>query len=153
MRKGREFYSNQYDKVIELHNAGKSTKEIAAQLKISYSCVYHWINALRAKPISGALNELMKFLQDKGPSPVADIKKDFAKHNEFFLRAQSRKLPVCRIFLQRKFGDYATWYYLAGQEAELKARIASFIEKYNETRKKLAQKLEEIDFTELLKEK
>ncbi len=149
MRKGREFYASHYDRVMELHKSGKSVKEIAVQLNISYSCVYHWVNELRTKPISGALNEFIMFLRDNGPSPVADIRKKFAKHNEFFLRAHSRNMNIRRILLQRKLGDYATWYYLEGQEPELKARIKSFIAKYNETRKKLAEKLDEIDLRKL----
>ena len=149
MRKGREYYAQQYDKVMALHASGKSVKEIAAEMKISYSCVYHWVNELRQKPQTGALNDFVSFLQSNGPVPVIEIKQKFPKHNEFFLRARSRSLPVHRHMMQRKFGDYSIWYYLTGQEAALKARTAKFIEKYNETRKKLADALP--DMKELIK--
>ncbi len=149
MRRGKQFYSQHYQKAMELYKAGKSVKDIAQELKISYSCVYHWVHALRSKPAAGALNDFVSFLESNGPVPVIDIKKTFAKHNEFFLRASGRSMPVRRRILQRKLGDYAIWYYLAGQEEILKQRIAEFMEKYNATRKRLAEKLEKIDLREL----
>ena len=54
MRKGREFYSQNYEKVIELHKKGMSVKDIASRLNMSYSAVYHWTRGLR-KPEKGNL--------------------------------------------------------------------------------------------------
>jgi len=144
MRRGRTHYKASYEKALELHAQGKSVTEIATELKISYSCAYHWVRGLR-KPEKSAVLDFVAFLREHGPTAVADIQKTFKKHNEFFLVAHRRSFPVRRYVLQRKFGDYATWYYLDGQESLLHERVAAFVEKYNETRKKLAQALENVD--------
>ena len=80
MRKGREFYSKNYDGAIDLYNKGLSVREIADKLKISYSCAYHWTKGLR-RPEKGNLLEFEKFLKENGPTPVIDIKEKFPKHN------------------------------------------------------------------------
>jgi len=55
--------------------------------------------------------------------PVIEVEKKFAKHNELFLMANRRGLKVKRHILQRKFKQYATWYYLEGQEPLLEKRL------------------------------
>lgn len=150
MRRGKQFYAQHYDSVIALHNQGKSVKEIAAQLNISYSCVYHWVKGLR-KPETGSIIGFVEYLRSKGPTPASEIKNSFEKHNEFFLRAHGRGFHVKRLLLQRKLGDYATWYYLEGQENQLRERVSDFMKKYNETRRKLGEKLEEINLADLIK--
>jgi len=137
-RKGRDFYNQHYEKVIELYNSGLSASEIARQLNISYSCVYHWTRGLR-KPESGNLLKFQTFLEGHGPTPTIEIKKVFSKHNELFLTAKRRGMPVKRKTLRRKFGEYALWYYLEGQENQLKARIAELMKKYKELHAKLVQ--------------
>lgn len=135
MRKGREFYSKNYDRVVEMYENGLTINEIANQLKISYSCVYHWVKGLR-KPDTGKLNEFENFLRS-GPKPVIEIKERFPKHNELFLTAIRRGMPIKRHILKRKFGEYSTWYYLSGQETALKNNINELLKKYRELLKKI----------------
>lgn len=140
LRKGREFYAQHYEKVIELYNAGMSASKIAKQLGISYSCVYHWTRGLR-KPELGNLVAFERFLKEHGPTPVLEIKKTFPKHNELFLTARRRGFAVKRKILPRKFGEYATWYYIEGQEEQLKSCMSELVKKYKEVREKLVQAL------------
>jgi len=128
-RTGREAYAEKYPRAIQLHAAGKSITEIAAELGISYSAAYHWVKGIR-KPEAGNLREFEEFLRKNGPTPVLNIKEEFPKHNELFHVAQKRGLAIKRHILSqpRAFGELATWYYLAGQEAELKSRIKALLE-------------------------
>ena len=135
MRKGREFYSGQYDNVFKLHKKGLSVKEIAAQLGISYSCVYHWVKGLR-KPESGRLSEFVDIIK-KGPISVMDIKENFPKHNELYLTASRRGISIKRYKMDKKLGDYSTWYFMEGQEDKLKQRIKELLDKYKEVKDKI----------------
>lgn len=138
MRKGREFYSKNYAKAMELHNSGVEMNDIAKQLNISYSAVYHWVRGLR-KPDAGNINAFQKFLEQNGPAAAVEIKDRFPKHNEIFHTAVSRGSPLQRHTLERKFGEYATWYFLPCQEAALKQRIQELLEKYKDLRNKLTE--------------
>lgn len=142
MRRGREFYSGNYEKVISLHNKGLTVSEIASHLGISYSCAYHWVRGLR-KPSGGRLNDFEGFLEKNGPVAVIEIKDKFPKHNELFLTACRRGLPIKRHVLGRRFGEYSTWYFLAGQEEKMKERIKELFDKYKELKEKL---IEMVDF-------
>jgi len=128
-RIGREKYLEKYQRAIALSEAGKGIAEIAKELGVSYSSVYHWVKGLR-KPEAGNLREFEEFLRKNGPMPVIDVKEKFAKHNELFHVAQKRGLAIRRHVLShpRAFGDLATWYYLAGQEDELKGKIKVLLE-------------------------
>lgn len=136
MRRGRQLYGKKYEEAMKLHSEGKSINEIASELGISYSAAYHWIKGLR-KPEFGNVNEFEKFLQEKGPTPVIEIEKQFPKHNELFLMANRRGLAIRRKVLKRRFGKYSTWYFIEGQEAELEKRLEELFSKVSETRKKL----------------
>ena len=135
-RRGREFYSRNYEQAIELYKNGLTTREIADKLNMSYSCVYHWIKCLR-KPETGNLLEFEKFLKKNGPTPVVDIKEKFPKHNELFLTASRRGMPIKRYVLSRKFGEFSTFYFIKGHEKELEKRIKELMDKYKELREKL----------------
>ncbi|MFH0832191.1 MAG: helix-turn-helix domain-containing protein [Candidatus Aenigmatarchaeota archaeon] len=137
MRMGREFYVKNYDKVVELYESGLTISEIAEQMKISYSCVYHWVKGLR-KPDIGKLNEFEDFLKE-GPKPVTDVKEKFPKHNELYLVATRRGMPIKRHVLKRKFGDYSTWYYITGQETALKEQVSELFSKYKELKEKIVK--------------
>ena len=137
MRRGREFYSKNYDKVMSLYKDGLPIKDIANQVGMSYSCVYHWIKGLR-KPDAGNINDFEKFLLKNGPVPVAEVKERFPKHNEIFLTASKRGLMIKRYSLGRKFGEYSVWYFVPGQEDVLKKRIKELFAKYKEIRVKIA---------------
>lgn len=141
MRKGKEFYTKNYDKVIELHDSGLSVKDIASKLGISYSCVYHWVKGLR-KPVPGSLSEFISFLEENGPTAAAELIEDFPKHNELFLTAARRNIPVRRKMLSRKYAEYATWYYVAGQEEELETCIKELFNTIKNVRKKLKKAIE-----------
>lgn len=138
MRKGREFYSKNYDKVMDMHARGVATADIAKQLRMSYSAVYHWVRGLR-KPDIGNINAFEKFLSDNGPVAAVEIKDKFPKHNEVFHVATSRGSPLQRHVLEGKFGEYATWYFLPGQEDALKERIRELLGKYKDLREKIAK--------------
>jgi len=138
VRKGREFYSKNYDKVMELHASGVPMADIAKQLDMSYSAVYHWVRGLR-KPEIGNINAFEKFLRDNGPMAAVEIKDRFPKHNEIFHVATSRGSALRRHILEGKFGGYATWYFLPGQEASLDKRIRELLEKYKDLREKMVK--------------
>jgi DNA invertase Pin-like site-specific DNA recombinase len=128
MRKGREFYSKNYEKAISLYNQGKEIKDIAKELNISYSAAYHWIKKLR-KPDAGRMREFEEFLKKNGPTAVIDLKDKFVKHNEIFLTATKRKIQIKRLVLTKNLGDYSTWYYLPEQQELLKEKIDELKEK------------------------
>ena len=132
--KGREHYSKNYEKAIELHNNGKSIKDIAEELNVSYSAAYHWIKGLR-KPDMGRIREFEDFLRKNGPTPVVDLKGKFSKHNEIFLTATKRKIPIKRFVLSKSLGEYSTWYYLPDQEGKLKENINELKEKIKKMQK------------------
>lgn len=141
MRKGREFYSKNYSRVMELHSKGAEINEIAKQLDISYSAVYHWVRGIR-KPDTGNINAFEAFLRANGPVAAVEIKDKFQKHNEIFHTAASRGSQIKRHILERRFGGYATWYFLPGQEAALKKRVHELLDKYRELREKLTKIIE-----------
>ncbi|MFH0949223.1 MAG: helix-turn-helix domain-containing protein [Candidatus Aenigmatarchaeota archaeon] len=146
MRRGREYYSQHYEKAMELHIKGKSPNEIAKELGISYSCAYHWVKGLR-KPEAGNINDFAGFLEKNGPTPAAEI--PFPKHNEIFLISVRRGIGVRRHVLSRKFREYSTWYYLPGQESILKERIADLLMKYKKAREKVAKAFDGVDLRKI----
>lgn len=141
MRKGKEFYAQNYEKAIELHDAGMSPKQIASRLGMSYSCVYHWVKGLR-KPKSGNVSDFAAFLRENGPTAAAELMEDFPKHNELFLTAARRGLPVRRRALKRSYAEYGMWYYLDGQEALLETRIESLFATIRNVKEKLSKAME-----------
>ena len=122
MRRGREFYSDKYEKAIQHYSKGMSIKEIAKELGISYSACYHWIKGLR-QPEKGNVSQFLAYLEANGPIPAVKIKDRFPKHNELFLIASRRGLDVRRHTMSRQFSGYRTWYYLPGQEQLLQQRL------------------------------
>lgn len=143
IRKGREFYAKNYSRVMELHAMGVPPAGIAKQMNMSYSAVYHWIRGLR-KPGAGNITGFESFLEKHGPMAAAEIRDAFPKHNEIFLTAAGRGSPLKRHVMDRKFGEYATWYLLPGQEPALKARIEELLGKYKELRNKIAKMIESV---------
>ena len=135
-RRGRDFYGSHYEEAVRLHESGMCVNDIAKKLGISYSCAYHWIKGIR-KPEAGNVNEFVAFLQKNGPVPQAETEKKFPKHNELFLIASRRNLPVKRCVLDRKYKSYATWYFLAGQEKLLEERTNELEKKVGEAREKM----------------
>ncbi len=143
MRRGREFYSKNYETVMELNKGGVSIKKIAEQTGLSYSAVYHWIKGLR-KPEAGNLADFQSFLMENGPAAVIEIEKKFPKHNELFLTAARRAMPIKRFVMKRKFGGYGTWYFAGGHEERLRERVTELLEKYKEIRDNIVKILEGI---------
>ena len=76
-------------------------------------------------------------MKNSGPSPAVDVKKNFPKHNELFLIASRRGLPVKRLLMQKKLAEYSIWYYLNGQEDELQKRTDMLIDKIKEVKERL----------------
>jgi predicted transcriptional regulator len=136
-RRGKEAYAARYEEAMRLHSEGLPPAAIAERLGISYSAAYHWVKGLRT-PKQGNVAALIAHLEKNGPSAVTDLKEEFPKHNELFLIAAKRAQPVKRFMIKKKYSDYATWYYLDGQEAELQKRVAALFEKVKEVREKLA---------------
>lgn len=133
IRKGREFYGANYNKAIGMYNQGEPIQKIAENLKISYSCVYHWVKNIR-KPELGNVNEFSIFLEKNGPMAVMEIKDKFPKHNELFLIANRRGLKIKRTVLKRNLGDFNTWYFLEGQENILEKRLEDLYTKVKKIR-------------------
>lgn len=142
MRRGREYYGRKYGEAIRLCSEGRSAQEIARELGVSYSAAYHWIKGIR-KPSLGNVNAFVQFLHDNGPQPAEEIKDFFPKHNELFLIASRRGLPVKRAVLDRKLRDYSTWYFLEGQEELLRKRTGEMLEKITEIKGRLRGLLKE----------
>lgn len=136
MRRGKEYYAKHYKDAVKLYSEGVSIREIASTLDTSYSAVYHWVKGLR-KPGAGNVASFVQHLERYGPLPAAGIKEAFPKHNELFLTAVRRGLPVKRHMLKKKYGEYSTWYYIEGQEKDLDARISELMDKVKEIRQKL----------------
>ena len=84
-------------------------------------------------PKQSQIDLFVEYINSNGPTSAKDAEKSFKKHNELFLRAKSRGLPICRYVMSapRKLGKLATWYYLKGQEKELKTRILGILKKVN----------------------
>lgn len=128
LRRGREFYGKKYDEAVRLYSEGTGVGEIAKRLGISYSAAYHWVKGLR-KPEPGSANEFVAFLEKNGPSSALNAAKKFPKHNELFLIASRRGLPVRRMYLGKAYKQLATWYFLPGQEQQLEERIGEMKKK------------------------
>ena len=140
MRRGRQLYDKKYNEALKLHAEGKSINEIATHLDVSYSAAYHWIKGLR-KPDTGNLNAFENYLREKGPMPVIDVEKNFPKHNELFLMANKRSMNIRRTILKRKYGKYAIWYFLDGQEDQLKERLEELYSKIKDIKDLLRDKM------------
>ena len=88
-------------------------------------------NSMHPKPKPSQIDLFVEHIKANGPISAKDIEKSFKKHNELFLRAQSRGQPIKRYVMSapRKFGLLGTWYYTKGQETELKARVVGMLKK------------------------
>ncbi|MBI4894878.1 MAG: helix-turn-helix domain-containing protein [Candidatus Aenigmarchaeota archaeon] len=135
IRKGKDFYHNQYDKAMQMYRDGISIKDIANSLGISYSSVYSWTKG--KIPEEGKLNEFIAFLEKTGPSPVIVIREMFSSHDDLYQNSLKRGFNVKRYKTSlQKIGSAATWYYLEGQEDELKKRVLDMVKRYKELREK-----------------
>ncbi len=141
MRKGREFYTNRYEEAVELHKSGKTIDEVSKKLNVSYSTAYHWIRGLR-KPESGNLRAFESFLAKNGPTAVIDIKERFPKHNELFLTATRRGIAIRRRIIDRRYGEYATWYFIDGHEKQMEECLRELTKKYKELKEKIIRAIE-----------
>ncbi len=141
MRRGKEFYTNKCKEAIELHNSGKTIDEAAKELNVSYSTAYHWIRGMR-KPESGNLRSFETFLVKNGPTAVIDIKERFPKHNELFLTATRRGIAVRRRIIDRRYGEYATWYFISGHEKQMEECLRELTKKYKELKEKIIRAIE-----------
>ncbi len=138
LRRGREFYGKKYDEAVSLYNQGTSINEIAKRLDVSYSAAYHWVRGLR-KPEPGNVNDFCGFLEKNGPSSAVHVVQRFPKHNELFLMASRRGLPVKRVYLGRKYKELGTWYYVAGQEKRLGGRVREVKKRIKEMKDRLKE--------------
>ena len=141
MRKRKDFYFQKYEKAVELHKAGKSFQGIAKELDISYSAVYSWIKGAR-KPEKDVLNNFVDFLRKNGPMPAILAKELFPSHDDLFHMAMKRGSGLNRHLVAGKhiLKESGVWYYLDGQEDELKKRIIEMLKKYNKLRGFILQK-------------
>jgi predicted transcriptional regulator len=140
IRKGKNSYIEKYEKAKELAEKNYSIKEIANILGISYSAAYQWIKK-KKEPKKDKITLFYDFLSKNGPSPLAIIKKDFPKHSEIYNSAISRGFKIKRYKLPRIFKEYSIWYYLEGQENSLKERIKIIINKREEMKNEIAEKI------------
>ncbi len=141
IRKGKDFYTETYERALELHRQGIAVKEISKRLGISYSSVYSWFKSSRA-PKRGSISQLTEFLQKNGPMPVVVVRELFPSHDDLYYSARKRGFDINRYNMSSKkvFGKASVWYYLSGQEEELKKRILGMIGKYKEIKEKLLRK-------------
>ncbi len=146
MRRGKEFYTEKIEKAKRLYSEGREIKDIAKELNVSYSAVYHWVKGLRT-PKKSRLEEFRDFLKENGPTPVARIEKEFPKHNELYNISSTRGIEIRRIVIEKNFRggkNYGTWYFLPGQEKELLKRIEKLLENYRLARKVVLELLENL---------
>lgn len=140
MRRGREYYGKKYEEALRLREEGKSVSEVAGILGISYSAAYHWLKGIR-KPDIGKVSAFEKFLADNGPQPAEEMRDFFPKHNELFLIASRRGVPVKRMVLDNELKGYSTWYFIKGQEEQLAERVEAMLGKVKELKEKLRSAL------------
>lgn len=140
LRKGKNFYVENYKKAIELYNKGYNIKDIASILGISYSACYAWIFKKRT-PKKDIATKFYEFLKSNGPSPIIEINKEFAKHSDIYLVAKERGFKINRYKLPRILKGYSIWYYLEGQEEELLNRVKDIINKREELKDKLTEEI------------
>lgn len=145
MRQGKELYTKKYDEAMGLFKKGMHPREIAEKLGISFSAVYSWTRKGK-KPSSGIYEEFRNFLEENGPQPVLEIKKKFPKHSETYLTAKDRGIQIKRMKLSRLMADYSIWYYLPGQEEELKKRVDEVITRRKELQERF---LEGVDISRI----
>lgn len=144
MRRGKEFYSQNYKKALDLHERGITIKDIAKTLGLSYSAVYSWVSKSR-RPGKGALIKFKEVLRSRGPMPAALIKKEINKHNDFYHIARQRGFGIKRRVIKGlKLGEYAYWYYLPGQEQLLEERISELLNDYKQAKEKLLSVLKKM---------
>jgi hypothetical protein len=137
MRRGRDFYSQIYEKAVDMYQSGLSIKDIALKLNISYSAAYHWVKGLR-KPKKGNIVKFLHHFQTNGPQTAAQLEKEFPKYNELFLTASRRGYKLKRYVMDLNLGKHSTWYFLEGQEKELEVKVKSILNKYNQLKKSLS---------------
>lgn len=140
LRKGKEQYTELYPRAVALHDKGMPMKDIAKELKISYSAVYAWLKQGR-RPDEPTLTRFHDYLKDNGPTAVADIKTAVPKHNDFYHISLKRNMGIKRVILDKRYMDYRVWYYLEGQEAVLEERLTDLRKKYVKIREKMKQAL------------
>jgi len=126
LRKTKEFYSQIYQKAMRLFEMGRSIKEVAELLGISYSCAYAWYKCMR-KPKPSKVEEFLTYIRDKGPVPIGELRQVFPKHSELFHLAKQRGFEIKRAKLSRKVKGAFLWYYLPGQEEELKRKVEAYL--------------------------
>ncbi len=141
IRKGKNVYSEKYQEAIDLYDKGADIKEISQRLGISYSAVYNWVKGKR-KPEKSQLNRFIEFLEKNGPTPVILLKEMFPSHDDFYKTLSERGFKVRRYSTSRKkgIGDASVWYFIEGQEVELKKRIIDMLENYRILKERFAQK-------------
>ena len=140
VRQGKETYTELYPKAIEMSKNGKSVKDIAKELGISYSAVYAWLCQGR-KPSSPSLVKFKKYLEKHGPTAGIDIKEIIPKHNEFYHIAQKRGIGIKRAIMDKRYAEYRVWYYLNGQDDVLQQRTQELRKKYVKVKKKMMKTL------------
>ena len=138
IRKGKDFYVKNYEKVMELHKQGLGIKEISEKLNMSYSAVYSWIKTGKI-PEKDSINKFLEFLDKNGPTPVIVLKELFPSYDDLYQNARSRGFNVNRYSTSGKkaLGKMSVWFYLDGQEEELKVRIIDMVKRYKELKEKL----------------
>ena len=132
MRRGKEFYTDKVEIAKKLYNDGMNIKDIAKKLNIIYSAAYHWIRGLRTPKMS-RLEEFRNFIKEHGPLPVCDVEEKFPKHNDLYHLASSRGIRIMRLVLGKKMKgekNYTIWYFLPGQEQEVKEKINKLLKNY-----------------------
>ncbi|MBI5332655.1 MAG: helix-turn-helix domain-containing protein [Candidatus Aenigmarchaeota archaeon] len=141
MRKRKDFYFQKYDRAVELHKTGKSIQNIAKELDLSYSAVYSWLNNGK-RPEKDALNYFVDFLRKNGPMPAIFVKELFPSHDDLFHMAVKRGSELNRHLVKGRsvLKQSGVWYYIDGQEDELKKRVIGMLKKYNELKSFILQK-------------
>ncbi|MFH1631196.1 MAG: helix-turn-helix domain-containing protein [Candidatus Aenigmatarchaeota archaeon] len=132
MRKTKEAYTDLYDKVNTLKKQGKTAPEIAKILGVSYSSANRWVKGTKRE--QSTITTFVEHIRKNGPTPIQDIQKMFKKHNELYLVARNRGLGIRRYTTSspRRLGNLSTWYYLKGQESELKIRVIGMLKSFKQ---------------------
>jgi hypothetical protein len=138
IRQGKEHYAQLYEKAMQLQNQGKSIASIAKELNLAYSCVYNWLKE-QIKPKPGMLTEMSAFLGKNGPQPLSKLEQHFPSHDDAFQQAKIRGIQIKRYKTSaiKTLGKNATWYYLPGQEQELKERVLNTLKRYKDLKENI----------------
>ena len=139
MKGNLDSYREKHEEFKRLLEEGKSLSQISKELGIPKSTLSYWKSKGRKKT---SLEEMEAWLEKNGPSPSYIVSMEFPKHSEIYNRSAARGGKIRKFHSSLK-GKLRDWYYLEGQEKELRERIASAMKKISMAKSIIRKRLSE----------